>query len=155
MKALFCHAQIQKCPFVAQFAKVLGMPNNTLHAKSVLSAIFQTIRERVPLFASRTMVAYLPNDLKPLYLEEWNDEFSTRFDYSEFIHALMTLQGLEHIHVFHSKAEAELSVSGLFSVIKAHLSDNQYEDLMSFMPFSLRVNLMNDYGFEGHSYFYN
>ena len=155
MKALFCHAQIQECPFVAQFARVLGMPDNTLHAKSILSAIFQTIRERIPLFASRTLIAYLPNDVNPLYSEEWNNEYSTEFDYNLFIHDLYSLKGLEHTYVFHSKMEAEGSVSAFFEVLKESLSHNQYEDLMSFMPFSLRTNLMNDYVFEGHSFFYN
>ena len=155
MKALFCHSQIQQSPFVAQFARVLGMAGNTLHAKSVLSAIFQTLRERIPLFASRILIAYLPNEIEPLYFEEWNNEFSTKFDYNSFICALCALKGLEHTYVFHSKMEAEGSVSAFFEVLKESLSHNQYEDLMSFMPFSLRTNLMNDYVFEGHSFFYN
>lgn len=155
MKALFCHAHIQQSPFVGQFAKALGMPGNTLRAKSILSALFQTIRERIPLFASRTLIAYLPNEIKPLYLEEWQNEFSTKFDYKEFINALGKLKGLEHSHVFHSKMEVEAAVSAFFEVLKREIEDHQYEDLMSFMPLMLRVNLMNDYVFEGHSYFYN
>lgn len=155
MKALFCHAHIQQSPFVGKFAKVLGMPDNTLHAKSILSALFQTIRERIPLFASRTLIAYLPHEIKPLYLEEWQNEFSTNFDYKEFINALYRLKGLEHSDVFHSKMEVEAAVSAFFEVLKREIEDHQYEDLMSFMPLMLRVNLMNDYVFEGHSYFYN
>ncbi len=155
MKALFCHSQIEQSPFVAQFARVLGTADNTLYAKSVLSAIFQTLREHIPLFASRTLIAYLPNEIGPLYLEEWNNEYSTKFDYNSFICALCTLKGLEHTYVFHSRMEAERFVSAFFEVLKESLSHNQYEDLMSFMPFSLRINLMDDYVFEGHSYFYN
>lgn len=155
MKAIFCHAQIQKCPLVAQFARALGMPKNTLHAKSVLSAIFQTLRERIPLFASRTLVSYLPNDVRPLYYEEWENEFATTFDYKEFLHALYKLKGLEHSDVFYSKTEAELSITAFFEVLKKGLTQTQYEDLMSFMPLSLRINLMNDYVFDEHSYFYN
>lgn len=155
MKALFCHAHIQQSPFVAQFAKALGMPSNTLRAKSILSALFQTIRERIPLFASRTLVAYLPNEIKPLYLEEWQNEFSTKFDYKELINDLCKLKGLEHSDVFHCKREVETAVSAFFETLKAEIEDYQYEDLMSFMPISLRVNLMNDYVFDGHSYFYN
>ncbi len=147
MKALFCHAHIQQSPFVAQFAEALGIPNNTLRAKSILSALFQTIRERIPLFASHTLIDFLPDVVKPLYLEEWHNEFSTQFDYKEFINALYKLKGLEHSAVFHSKIEVEAAVCAFFEVLREGVEETQYEDLMSFMPLSLRVNLMNDCAF--------
>ncbi len=145
---------IQEVPFVPYFATALGMPENNPFAKRILCALFQTIREHLPLYASNALMTYLPRDLKPLFRDHWNQTFSTTFNYDAFINDLHAVKGMEHNHLFYSRKDAEDAVSVFFEVMKARLSNIEYTDLMSLIPFSLRLNLMNDYVFEGHSYIF-
>ena len=129
------------------------MPNNPMHSKRILCGFFQTIRTRITPIASSALMAHLPKDLKRVYMADWNHKFTSKFDYDEFINALYAICGMEHLRIFNSKVQAEMSVSAIFNVLKEHLTDNQYAAMMSLMPLVLRVNLVTDFVFEGHSYF--
>ncbi len=150
MRTYNASVQTQEAPFVAHFASVIGMPGNIVRAKRILTAFLQTIRERIPLFASKALIAHLPNDIKPLIKEHWNRQFSTKFDYNEFIDALCETKGMEHFNLFYSKKEAETAVSAVFEVIKERESCHRYADLMSLMPLCLRMNILNEYFFDVH-----
>ena len=152
MRAYDYHPQIHECFFVNQFASVLGMPMNTLHAKRILCAFFQTFREHIPLFASKSLIAHLPKDVRPFYKEGWQNHFSTKFDYDTFVDDLYTMKGMDHVKLFRSRREAETAVSAVFEVIRERSTDEEYEDLMSLMPLVLRINLLHDFHFDGHSY---
>ena len=143
---------IQSDAFVEELATVLGMPKNPTHAKRILCAFFQTIRARIPPIASSVFMAHLPKDLKRTYMDGWNNRFSPKFDYDEFIDALYDSKGMEHRRLFSSKTQVETSVYAIFEVIKERLTDNQYSAVMALMPLLLRVNLVTDFIFEGHSY---
>ena len=154
MKPYSSNFDIQKFPFVAHFAMAFRMPENTLIARCILRAVLQTIREHLPLFASNALLSSLPRDMKPLLLENGQQTFSTTFNYDAFINDLYATKGLEHNNLFYARKDAEDAVSTFFEVMKTRLTPDQYADLMSLMPFSLRLNLMNDYVFEGHSYIF-
>ncbi len=145
MKAYSYHSSINESPFIHHFANVLGIPKNTSHAKSILCAFFQTIRAQMPLFASRALLNHLPNEVRTIYKDGWHLEYSPTFDYDAFINRLYNYKGFEHLNVFCSKNEAETAVSAVFEVIKEESTEEEYEDLMSFMPLLLRVNLMHVY----------
>ena len=125
------------------------------HTKRILNAFFQTIRVRIPAIASSALIAHLPRELKRLYMTDWDHRFSIKFDYSEFIDALYDARGMEHLRLFDTKAQAEMTVMSIFAVLKKHQTDTQYNAMISLMPLLLRVNLVTDYAFEGHSYFLN
>lgn len=152
MKPFSSNLIIREVPFVPYFATAFSIPENNLYAKRILSALFQTIRKHLPLYACNSLMAYLPRDMKSLFRENWLQTFSTTFNYDAFINDLYAAKGIEHSHLFHYRKNAEDAVSVFFEVMKARLSNREYIDLMSLMPFSLRLNLMNDYVFEGHSY---
>lgn len=154
MKPFSSILNIQEVPFVPYFATVLGMPENNPYAKRILCALFKTIKKHLPLYASHALVSYLPRDMKSLFEENGQLSFSSTFNYDAFINDLYTAKGIEHSHLFHNRKEAEDAVSVFFEVMKARLCNRKYADLMSLMPLSLRLNLMKDYVFEGHSYIY-
>lgn len=130
MKAYYFHSQIHEIPFVNHFAGVLGMPRNTLHAEGILCAFFKTFRERIPLFASRALIAHLPTDVHPLYKRDWNQEFATTFDYYEFVEALFTTKNKNNSHFFNTKGKVEAVVSAFFEVIKKEATEEKTDDLI-------------------------
>ena len=138
-------SQSEKCIFMAQLATALGYNENDAHAKTVLRAFCQTIRERIAPIASNVLIAHLPVPIQQVYLADWNGKCSKNFNYEEFITALYSVKGSEHENVFASKKEVEGSVLVIFDFIKKLLSDNHYNDMMSFMPISLRMNLVSEF----------
>ena len=146
--------QQEKCPFIVQLATALGIPENEIYAKRVLSAFCQTIRERIAPISSNILIAHLPVSIQQLYLADWTGKCSKNFNYVEFINALYTVKGYEHENLFSTKKEVEVSVLVIFDFIKRLLSNNQYSEMMSFMPLSLRMNLITDYSFEEHKGFF-
>lgn len=153
MGGVFQNNRIQEADFVVQLAKALEIPNNTVYARRILCSIFQTLRVRITPIASSAIIAHLSKDVKQMYMGGWDNRYLPMFDYDDFINALYKQKGLEHLTLFNSKQHAERSVAAIFEVMKVQLTDNQYNSMMSLMPVLLRLNLMKDYVFEGHSYF--
>jgi uncharacterized protein (DUF2267 family) len=154
MKLHFCNSRIQEMPFVIHFATALDMNQNTLKAKYILNAVFQTLTARIPFFASDALIGHLPKDVQPLFKDNCPHRCATDFDYDEFINALYESSHIEHCRLFCSTKEVETAVSTLFEVIKERLTEQQHIDLMLLMPLTLRMNLLNDYVFEGHLYIF-
>ncbi len=154
MKANSYSAHIKESTFVAHSALVLGMPNNTPHARRVLRAFFQTLRERIQLVASSALVAHLPAEIQQMYTNGWDDKSLKLFDYDEFIDVLFQSKGAAHTSIFISKNEVEAAVSIIFEVIKGYSTEPQYNAMMSFMPLLLRVNLSSSYLLKGKAIFH-
>jgi uncharacterized protein (DUF2267 family) len=141
---------IQETVFITRLAVELEMPDNSLHTRRLLFAFFKTIRTRITPIASSAFIAHLPKEFKKEYLHNMHREFAIKFDYDAFIEDLYALNR----DVFHSKDEAERTVSAVFKVLKRYITEAQYGAMISLMPLVLRINLRTETAFEMPNYYF-
>jgi uncharacterized protein (DUF2267 family) len=149
-------SQAALCPvtdhvFIAQLAAELGLHGNNILTKRILQLFFKNLRIRIPVIASRTLITYLPKELKSLYQYGWDSKQTLVFDYDEFIHDLYQ-SGRLPFNLFIDKMEVGIIVLNIFEVIHRHTTKQQYDFIMSLLP-TLSARLETEYVFDDHNYF--
>lgn len=126
--------------FLNELAIALGDRSGTGRAGRLLQAVFRALRQRLTLDESFQMLSQLPMPLKAVYVDGWipakkSKEIARKTD---FILEVMALEGNTSWKDFSNVEEGTNAVITVFRILRKHISDGEFEDMIHVLPSQLK-----------------
>jgi len=123
------HAVQQAHEWVNELRDILGIPGER-SAYAALRCVLHQLRDRMPVKEATDLGAQLPTLIRGVYYEGWNplDNPQPIHKAEEFVQDLIAkLHGHEEIH-------AESAIRGVFTLLAAHVSKGEIDDVIGTLP---------------------
>ena len=131
--------------FLSQLADELYMPDDKGRAVHVLKAVLHGIRNRISPEESSQFMSQLPMMVKAVYVDGWqigkHQKRITNFE--DFIDEVYDLGSGYKGLAFGDRFETIKCIQAVFNVLKNHISEGEFNDILASMPVKLRSALLD------------
>ena len=131
--------------FLSQLADELYMPNEKDRVLHVLKAVLHGIRNRISPSESSQFMAQLPMMVKAVYVDGWQiGKHQKRIStFEDFIDEVYDLSGGYKGLAFGDRFETIRCIQGVLNILKNHISEGEFNDVLASMPVKLRSDLLD------------
>jgi uncharacterized protein (DUF2267 family) len=121
--------------FVKNLAKSFGHPDEIGRTGIVLRAVLHTLRDRITISESLSLMAQLPMFLKAIYVDTWKfRETPLRMNKEEFLKEMERHQDQYGEYEFSWDMSTEDIVKTVIKELSNYISKGELEDIMAQLP---------------------
>lgn len=126
--------------FINEVAVRTGNPEDNNKAARVLKAVLHALRNRLSTEESLQLISQLPLLIKGMYVDGWkpakNQERIKHLE--DFIDDVIKEDGIAGTTDFPTTRSAQKTITGVFLVLKSHVSPGEINDILAALPKELK-----------------
>jgi len=127
---------------VQQLAGELGDPKDLDRARLILHAVLGALRRRLGFDRAKHLMDQLPTPLQAVFIDQWEVKSETPADLSSMEDFIVEVQKSgSYLVDFVELNDAIQAIRSVFKVVKQHISDTHYHQLISLLPGDVRDTL--------------
>ncbi len=131
--------------FLSQLADELNMSADQERVLRILKAVLHGIRNRIVPVESAQLISQLPMMIKAVYVDGWqigkHQERIATFE--EFVAEVYHIGGGFNELAFASRMEVVNAIQAVLKVLKNHVSEGEFNDILVSMPIKLQSALLD------------
>jgi uncharacterized protein (DUF2267 family) len=131
--------------FLSQLADELYMPNEKERVLHILKAVLHGLRNRISPEESSQFISQLPMMVKAVYVDGWQiGKHQKRVStFEDFVVEVFDLGGGFKGLAFSEHQNVIRGIQAVFNVLKKHISEGEFNDVLASMPIKLRSDLLD------------